>query len=86
LTYEAVWHAKVKNDLASLGKDDASRVIRAVRERLARDPLGLGKPLKGVFKGLYRYRIGVYRIIYAVDHAERRLIVLHVRHRKNAYR
>ena len=86
MTYEVAWHAKVKNDLASLGKDDASRVIRAVRERLARDPLGLGKPLKGVFKGLYRYRIGVYRIIYAVDHAERRLIVLHVRHRKNAYR
>jgi len=42
--------------------------------------------LKGVFKGLFRYRIGAHRVIYAVDHAERRVIVLHVKHRKDAYR
>jgi len=42
--------------------------------------------LKGVFKGLFRYRIGAHRVIYAVDHAERRVIVLHVKYRKDAYR
>jgi mRNA interferase RelE/StbE len=86
LTYEVVWNEKVKGDLAPLNKDDIRRIIEAVKERLVQDPIGLGKPLKGEFKGFYRFRVGVYRVIYAVDHAERRLIVLHVKHRKDAYR
>jgi mRNA interferase RelE/StbE len=55
-------------------------------DRLVRDPAGLGKPLKGILKGLFRYRVGPYRVIYAIDRTERRVIILHVRHRKNAYR
>lgn len=86
MTYDVAWHAKVKSDLVPVGKDDALRIIRAVTERLAQDPLRLGKPLKGIFKGLFRNRVGVYRIIFAIDHAERRLLVLHVKHRKDAYR
>jgi mRNA interferase RelE/StbE len=86
LTYDAIWHEKVKSDLASLTKKDASRIIARVKDHLLRDPAAHGKPLQGVFKGLFRYRVGSYRVIYAVDHAERRVIVLHVKHRKEAYR
>jgi mRNA interferase RelE/StbE len=86
LAYEVVWHDMVKSDLSSLTKDEAARVIASVKDRLVRDPATLGKPLKGILKGLFRYRVGPYRVIYAIDHAERRLIVLHVRHRKSAYR
>ncbi|WP_394297456.1 type II toxin-antitoxin system RelE family toxin [Methanoculleus bourgensis] len=35
---------------------------------------------------LYRIRVGDYRIVYAVDHAEQRVIILYVRHRRNVYR
>jgi mRNA interferase RelE/StbE len=86
LTYDVVWHEKVKADLKSLAKEDASRIVARVKDHLVRDPAGLGKPLKGVFKGLFRYRVGAHRVIYAVDHAERRVIVLHIKHRKDAYR
>jgi mRNA interferase RelE/StbE len=86
LTYDVVWHEKVKADLKSLAKEDASRIIARIREHLVRDPAGLGKPLKSVFKGLFRYRVEAHRVIYAVDHAERKVIILHVKHRKDAYR
>ena len=86
MAYDLVWHEKVKSDLASLTKEEASRVIASVKDRLVRDPAVLGKPLKGILKGLFRYRVGPYRVIYAIDYAERRVIVLHVKHRKEAYR
>jgi len=86
LIYEFIWHQKVKSDLASLTKEDATRIISRIKSHLSADPAALGKPLKGVFKGLFRYRIGSYRVIYAIDHTERRVMILHIRHRKNAYR
>jgi len=86
LTFDVVWHEKVKNDLKSLNKADTQRIIRRIQEHLVQDPTSSGKPLKGVFKGLFRYRIGSFRVIYAVDYDDRRVIVLHIKNRKDAYR
>jgi len=86
LAYDLIWHEKIKSDLASLTKDDASRIITRVKTLLVQDPGVLGKPLKGVFKGFFRYRVGNFRVIFAIDHAEHRVIVFHIRHRKDAYR
>jgi mRNA interferase RelE/StbE len=82
LAYDVVWHERVKEDLAALRKEDAERIIAGIKERLVQDPLGLSKPLKGIFKGLQRHRVGDYRIVFAVDHEKRRLIILHVKHRR----
>jgi mRNA interferase RelE/StbE len=86
LIYDVAWHERVRSDLRALSKDDVSRIMARVRSRLANDPAAVGKPLKGVFKGLFRYRVGPYRIVYAIDHTERRIMILHVRHRKDAYK
>jgi mRNA interferase RelE/StbE len=53
--------------------------------RLAEDPLAAGRALRGRFKGLYRFRHSDYRVIYALDLPEKKIIVPHVRHRKEAY-
>lgn len=71
---------------ALAGKKEAARIIERVKTYLVQNPVGLGTPLKGIFKGLFRYRSGMYRVIYAVDMAEKKIIVLHVKHRKEAYR
>ena len=34
----------------------------------------------------YRIRVGDYRVIYEIDHAERRITVHYVRHRRDVYR
>jgi mRNA interferase RelE/StbE len=34
----------------------------------------------------YRLRVGVYRIVYAVDDAERVVIVARIAHRREVYR
>jgi mRNA interferase RelE/StbE len=86
LGYEVIWHEKLLQDLEGIDKKDVARIVERVKTYLVQNPAGLGTPLKGIFKGLFRYRYGMYRVIYAVDMAEKKIIVLHVKHRKEAYR
>jgi mRNA interferase RelE/StbE len=86
LGYEVIWQEKVLQDLEAIDKKDAYRIVERVKTSLVQNPTGLGTPLKGIFKGLFRYRYGMYRVLYAVDIAEQKVIVLHVKHRKKAYR
>jgi mRNA interferase RelE/StbE len=86
LGYEIIWQEKVLKDLEMIDRRDAARVVERVKVHLVRNPASLGKPLKGVFKGLFRYRVGNFRVIYAIDMTEKKIIILHVKHRKEAYR
>jgi mRNA interferase RelE/StbE len=86
LGYEIIWQEKVFKDLERIDRKDALDIIKRVKAHLVQDPAGLGRPLKGIFKGLFKYRYGNYRVLYAIDMAERKIIVLHVKHRKEAYR
>ena len=60
------------------------RVVQ-VLEDLQSDPF-LGKPLKGPLKGRYSYRIGAYRIIYAIFRQKLLVIVIDIGHRRDIYR
>ena len=86
MAYDLIWNEGVLKDLKALDHKTARALVEAIKGRLAGSPVNLGKPLKGVFKGLYRYRQGDYRVIYALDRADRKVIILHIKHRKDAYR
>jgi mRNA interferase RelE/StbE len=73
-------------DLKRLDKARAREIAQKVDDYLSEDPLALGKPLKGIFRGMHRYRCGDYRIIYTIDRKDELLSVLTVGHRKDAYR
>ena len=59
--------------------------VDACLEELKKNPY-LGKPLKGALKGDYSYRIGVYRIIYAVVQKRLVIYILDIAHRREVYR
>ena len=86
MAYDLIWNEGVLKDLKALDHKTARALVEAIKGRLAGNPVNLGKPLKGVFKGLHRYRHGDYRVIYALDRADRKVVILHIRHRKDAYR
>lgn len=50
-----------------------------------RDDPHTGKPLKGDLKGYWSYRVGAYRILYAIRHHEVLVEVLRIQHRKEVY-
>lgn len=86
MAFSLIWHEKIFKDFESINAEDAERIKERIKKYLALNPEILGKPLKGMFKGLYSYRIGFYRVIYTIDRAENTIRILHVKHRKEAYR
>jgi len=85
LAFKVRWHEGISDDLQKLDKETARKIIERVNTHLIVDPVKLGKALTGQFQGLYRYQYGAYRVVYAVDLAEEKILILKVRHRKNAY-
>jgi len=86
LAYNVAWHERALSDLKALERTASGKIIERVKIHLSQNPEKLGKPLKGVLKGLYRYRWSDYRIIFTIDKSERRISVLYIGHRKDVYR
>jgi mRNA interferase RelE/StbE len=63
-------------------------IVRFLRERLksAENPRQWGKPLHGAKRGLWRYRVGDYRLICDIQDERITVLVLEVAHRKDIYR
>ena len=74
-------------ELRQLDRQVQRRVLGYLKERvLAReDPRQLGKALKGGLHGLWRYRVGDYRIVCAIQQEVPRILVLRLAHRSEAY-
>lgn len=85
MAYKLLWEHRAQDDLKRLEKSIATRIIGKVTGHLAKDPLNLATALKGALAGLHRYRVGDYRVIIAIDLADRLIMVLRVAHRKNVY-
>jgi mRNA interferase RelE/StbE len=64
------------------------RIVKFLQDRVLRrdDPRNLGKAMAGDKAGLWRYRVGDYRLICHIDDEAESLRVLRIAHRKEAYR
>ena len=63
------------------------RIRAYLKEKVAAlpDPRTLGKALQGPLKGLWRYRVGDYRIICRIEDDRLVVLVVAVGHRKDVY-
>lgn len=75
----------VDEDIPRLPKSVRNIIKRAIEERLAIDPIGLGKPLRYSLKGHRRLRVGDYRIVYRIDQDEQLVTIVVIKHRKDVY-
>ena len=57
-----------------------------IRGPLAEDPHRIGKPLRGQLEGRYSARRGEYRVIYQIVDERVVVRVIHIAHRRDAYR
>lgn len=85
MIYKIQWHEDAIKDLQKIDRQTRQKIVTRVKDYLSRDPLALGKQLQGMFKGLYRYRYGSYRIIYAMDRESVLVLILRIAQRRDVY-
>ena len=86
MNYKVKWNEKVVDDLKKIDKKQAGKIIDKIKNYLIKEPGSLGKPLKGMFKGMYRFRIGDFRVIYTINEKEKELKVMVIDHRNKIYK
>ena len=76
-------------DLKIFDKKESKRIVFTIKRYTDnKNPLLKAKKLSGIFKGLYRYRIGDYRAIFDYDEKGKLIIItiLTIKHRKDSYK
>lgn len=78
---------KAKKEFEKLPKDIQSRIVDFFNDRVIRsdNPYVLAKSLTGDKGGLWRYRVGDYRIICDINGDTITILVLAIAHRRNVY-
>ena len=83
--YQINFQSSVDKDLRKLSSENCDRLLSRIEE-LANEPMPVQAiKLKGT-EGLYRVRVGDYRIIYEVDASAKSILIHYVRHRREVYR
>ena len=86
-----IWRVEFDRDAArDLRKLDAparKEILRYLRSRIStnEDPRLFGKPLLGELKGLWRYRVGDFRIVAKIEDHRLIVLVVTVGHRREVY-
>ena len=76
-----------ERQLGKLGSVDARRIAKELRQVAALDdPRQRGKALTGEFAGLWRYRVGDWRVIAKIEDRRLVIVVIALGHRREVYR
>ena len=82
------WDDKARRELRKLNRSTQDDILRYFRERIMvdDDPRRFGKALRHELQGLWRYRIGDYRVVCQIQDEQLIVLALIVGHRRNIYR
>ena len=87
MTWSVEWDDRARKELRKLDVQVQRTLLRYFRERIAvdDDPRRFGKPLRHTMQGLWRYRVGDYRLVCHIEHQRCVVLVLAVGHRGAVY-
>ena len=83
--YEILLERRAEKDLKKLPSELFQRIIVKIRS-LSENPKPQGSRKITGSKSDWRIRIGDYRAIYEIDEKEKRVKIMRIRHRREAYR
>jgi len=83
MAYALIWAPQAQHSLAVLQKETAVRIVEKAASILDNPHPFLERMVE--YK-IYKLRVGDYRVFIDIDEAKRKLNVVNVKHRKNAYK
>jgi len=82
--FRVVYRPEVlSEDLPGIPRNLQARILRAIDGRLTTEPLRYGTRLRRSLSGLWKLRVGDYRVVYEIE--ERTVRIWAIAHRKRAY-
>ena len=83
--YDLIYDKKYLKSLRKLDIQAQKIITNWVENNLlnCEEPRFSGKPLTGNFKGLWRYRIGSYRLLAKIDDDKLMIFAINTRQRRN---
>ena len=87
MTWTVEFDNRARKELRKLDPQTQDRILKWLRQTLAtdKDPRRTGKSLQGRMKGLWRYRVGDYRIISQIQDENILILVVRIGHRGDIY-
>ena len=84
--YQVEFVPEAESDLAHLSKPIAQRVLKRLRWLAENLDAITPELLSGQWQGVFKLRVGDYRVLYTFDKAEQRIVVHLVGHRSEVYK
>ena len=87
MTWKIEFGKEAKRDFAKLDKSVQRKIFQYLNVRVAGapDPKAFGKPLTHNLTGLWRYRVGDYRILCKIEDDTLTVLVVEIGHRSTIY-
>ena len=86
MSYRVEFKPKAVDDLRHIDKAMAQRVLRRLKWFSENFDTVTSEPLTAELKGLFKLRVGSYRVIYEAKSKEHLLIIHFIGHRKEVYK
>ncbi len=84
--YHVEFTPTATDDLACLNKPIAQRILTKIRWLAENFAALTPESLTGQWAGVYKLRVGDYRVLYTFDNTETGITVHFVRHRREVYK
>jgi mRNA interferase RelE/StbE len=87
LAWQITFEESAKNEILALDRTVQTEIVQYLRSRIAtdQDPRRFGDPLRKELAGLWKYRIGNYRVICDIKDEEVTVLIIRIGHRSKVY-
>ncbi|MDL2317857.1 type II toxin-antitoxin system RelE/ParE family toxin [Eubacteriales bacterium OttesenSCG-928-A19] len=85
--YQVEFDGRARKTLKKLDRSTANIILSWIKKNLVGtdDPRRSGKALTGELKGLWRYRVGDYRLICHIEDEKVLILILKIGNRRDIY-
>ena len=84
--YEVEFTSNAESDLSRLDAPIAQRVLTRLRWLAENFDAIRPEGLRGDWRGMFKLRVGDYRVLYTCNRAKREIVVHFAKHRREVYR
>ena len=84
--YQVVFTPDAEADLARLDTPVAQRVLKKLRWLAQNLDVITPEGLTGQWQGVFKLRVGDYRLLYTFDRTQQKVVVHFVKHRREVYK